>query len=229
MRYAIYFAPPAATRLWQAGCEWLGRDPLHLRALAQPRVAGVDSRTVSALTRRPRRYGFHATLKPPFKLVAGETREGLSAALSGFARTRHAFRLPQLQIGNLGGFIALRAPQPCRELDVLAAECVSKFDRFRQQPTRAELARRCRGLDARQRELLAQWGYPYVMDQWRFHMTLTDRIPETHGGTLAEFLSRWFEPALREPLWMTDLCLFIEERAGDQLRLDARFPMTGPV
>ncbi len=227
MRYAIYFAPPDDSILWKKGCQWLGRDPLHLRSLEQPGIPGLSVRTVSVLTERPRRYGFHATLKPPFSLIAGETRERLFAALSEFAREHEAFPLPPLEIGNLGGFLALRTRQPCRELDKLAEACVSNFDGFRRQPTRAEFARRCRGLDAQQRNLLERWGYPYVMDQWRFHMTLTGVVPETRAGAITEFLFRWFGPALREPLWVTDLCVFIEEQPGGEFRLGARFPMAG--
>lgn len=229
MRYAIYFSPPEDSNLWKTGCQWLGRDPLQMRMLEQPGVPGLSARTVLALTERPRRYGFHATLKPPFSLISGETRENLFAALSEFAHERHAFPLPQLQVGDLGGFLALRIRQPCRDLDNLARECVSRFDRFRRQPTRAEFARRCRGLDARQRDLLERWGYPYVMDQWRFHMTLTGPLPGTQAGAITGFLSRWFEPALREPLWVTDLCVFIEEEANGEFRLGARFPMAVPA
>ena len=95
--------------------------------------------------------------------------------------------------------------------------------------SRTEFARRCRGVDARQRELLERWGYPYVMDQWRFHMTLTGPLPGTQAGAITGFLSRWFEPALREPLWVTDLCVFIEEEANGEFRLGARFPMAVPA
>jgi putative phosphonate metabolism protein len=229
MRYAIYFAPPDGSDLWRTGCQWLGRDPLHMCSREQPGVPGLGSRTVSALTERPRRYGFHATLKPPFSLIAGETRENLYAALSEFAFKRNAFPLPRLRVGNLGGFVALRISQRSAELDKLAGDCVSIFDRFRQQPTRAELLRRSHGLDARQRVLLGRWGYPFVMDQWRFHMTLTAVVPALHAGAITGFLAEWFEPALHEPLWVNELCVFVEEEAGGEFRLDARFPMAGPA
>ncbi len=184
---------------------------------------------VSAVTKRPRRYGFHATLKPPFRLVDDETPESLFTALSEFAHERNAFALPRLRVGDLGDFLALRAEDECAQLDSLAEDCVVKFDRFRQRPSKAEFARRSRRLNARQRDLLEQWGYPYVLDQWRFHMTLTGSVPEAHAGTIGEFLSRWFEPALREPLWVTDLCLFLEEESGREFRLGARFPLARPA
>lgn len=184
---------------------------------------------MSDVTASPRRYGFHATLKPPFLLAETETLEKLFAALSAFACSRNAFQLPPLEVGNLGGFLALRVSRPCEELNMLADDCVSQFDRFRRQPTRSELARRRHDLDARQRALLERWGYPYVMDQWRFHMTLTGPLPGSQAGAITGFLSRWFESALRETIWVTDLCVFIEEEANGDFRLVARFPMAVPA
>jgi putative phosphonate metabolism protein len=229
MRYAIYFAPSEEGGLWKAGCHWLGRDPLRTVSLSRPRVPHVSSRTVAAMTTKPRRYGFHATLKPPFRLVEDETPENLRAALAEFACQRAAFALPRLEVGELGDFLALRALEECPELDRLAEECVVNFDRFRRCQSREELARRSHGLDARQRVLLERWGYPYVMDQWRFHMTLTGEVPEPHAGAITGFLRRWFEPVLREPLWVTDLCLYIEEKAGGEFRLGGRFPLANPA
>ena len=225
MRYAIYFAPPIDSILWTAGCQWLGRDPLRMRSLDQPDVPGIDAALLSEATTRPRRYGFHATLKPPFELGAGETEEALFAALTDFACNRKTILLPPLEIGNLRGFLALRTSQPCADLNKLADDCVSQFDCFRRQPTRQELKRRGQGLDARQAVLLQRWGYPHVMDQWRFHITLTGSVDGPQAEAIKAFLVDWFDAALRKPIRVGELCLFIEQKAGSEFQLRERFPL----
>jgi hypothetical protein len=110
-------------------------------------------------------------------------------------------------------------------MDTLAAECVARFDRFRLPSTCDERARRANGLSAKQQMLLERWGYPYVMDEWRFHMTLTDKLDESDTATLSAALRAWFDEALRERVRVSDLCVFVEPCAGAEMRLAARFPM----
>ena len=157
MRYAIYYTPPPESALADFGAAWFARTAPCLDA--------------------PRRYGFHGTLKAPFRLAAGTSEEELLAAVGELAATRAALCGPPLALAALAGFLALVPSAPFAELDGLAAECVAAFDRFRAPPTGAELARRRRaGLGPRQAALLLRWGYPYVMEAFRFHMTLTERL-----------------------------------------------------
>jgi putative phosphonate metabolism protein len=228
MRYAIYFAPPAGSLLWNRACHWLGRDPLAMLRLKQPAVPGVDPQRLSQITARPRRYGFHATLKPPFRLSATETPEQLFASIAEFVQTRNAFALPRLEIARLGDFLALRPQHECARLSQLAEECVACFDRFRAPLPVSELAQRRHGLDARQESLLRRWGYPYVMDEWRFHMTLSGKVRDEQIGVLTGFLSGWFDSALREPLVIEDLCVFLEAQDGGAFQLVRRFPLAPP-
>ena len=224
MRYAIYFAPPADGLLWKRACQWLGRDPLRLCQLRQPQVPGLAVTALSELTASARRYGFHATLKAPFRLSEGMTQNKLFAALSDFARGRRAFALPPLEVGNLGGFVALRLSQPCLQLDQLAMDCVRHFDHFRKPPGERELAQRLHGLDERQRALLHRWGYPYVMDQWRFHMTMGVPVDKVQSHAMADFLPIWLDSALQEQLVVEDLCVFVEPAPGEAFELARRFP-----
>ena len=228
MRYAIYFAPPAGSLLWNRGCEWLGRDPLTMGRLKQPAVPGVGPQRLSQITASPCRYGFHATLKPPFRLSATGNAEQLFASIAEFARTRNAFALPRLGVARLGDFLALRPQQECARLSQLAEECVACFDRFRAAPQASELVQRRHGLDARQESLLRRWGYPYVMDEWCFHMTLTGKVGDEQIGVLTNFLSTWFDSALREPLVIEDLCVFLEAQDGGAFQLVRRFPLAPP-
>lgn len=212
--------------LWRAGCRWLGRDPVSGADLEQPFVAGFASDALRELTAVPRRYGFHATLKAPFVMADGMSHDELYAELATFARSVKPFTLPQLELERMGSFLALCLSQPDEQLDTLATECVARFDRFRQLPTSEEQARRGSGLSENRKALLDQWGYPYVMDEWRFHMTLTGAIYDESADTISEFLTDYFQAPLREVVLVSDLCVFLEPHTGAEFRLAARFPMS---
>jgi hypothetical protein len=72
-------------------------------------------------------------------------------------------------------------------VEQLAADCVTVFDRFRRPLTPQERNRRiAAGARARQIENLDRWGYPFVFEDFRFHMTLTGAIDASrHGPTIA--------------------------------------------
>ena len=219
MRHALYFAPPATHPLWAAGCGWLGRDPGNGKA-----------GEVGPHRADPRRYGFHATLKPPFALREGATRSQLLAALSHFVDERAPFDMPALEVGTLGGFVALRpvdrdATAAGRPLRQLADDCVRLFDEFRRPPSPDELARRvAAGLDAPQRANLDRWGYPHVFDQWRFHMTLSDSLSDdaSRAALLADATCHFAE-ALTRPLRCDGVALFVQDAPGTDFRLLRRF------
>jgi hypothetical protein len=218
VRYALYFAPPAGHPLWSAGCDWLGRDPE-----SGATGAGGDHRV------QPRRYGFHATLKPPFALRGDASPAELFAALDRFAGQCLRFRMPPLAVGALGDFVALRpvdpqANAPGHPLRALADDCVRLFDEFRRPPSEPETARRLKpGLDDAQRANVLRWGYPHVFDRWRFHMTLSDGLPPAILPGLAADAARHFAGALGEPLYCDAIALFAEEAPGADFRLLRRF------
>ncbi len=217
-RYALYFAPAATHPLWAAGCAWLGRDPE-----SGATSAGGDCRA------DPRRYGFHATLKPPFSLRDGATRSQLLAALSHFVDEQAPFDMPRLGVATLGDFVALRpverdATVANRPLRQLADDCVRLFDDFRAPPSASERARRLGvELDALQRENVDRWGYPHVFEQWRFHMTLSDSLPAAQARPLLADATRHFAAALAEPLRCDGVALFVEDAPGADFRLLRRF------
>ena len=227
MRYAIYFAPRENDALWRAGCRWLGRDPVNGAMLDHPVVPNMSAADVSELTVSPRRYGFHATLKPPFRLVSGIAPNAFFDAVTDFANRRRPFQLPRLQVQRLASFLALQAAEPCQELHLLAADCVKEFDEFRAAESDDERVRRGEGLTEPQRAHLVRWGYPYVMDQWRFHMTLTDKLPASRVLPLEHFLTDWFAPVLEDRVWVQDLCVYVEPDPGRHFKLAARFPLGG--
>jgi len=177
-RYAIYYAPPTTSTLWQRASSWLGRDAIGDDAVPQPRFAKLSDIDFAAITADPRHYGFHATLKAPFTLASGRSENELMDAVSAFAAQRSVFRgdiVPQA----LGRFIAFRMKGASSDMDTLHAHCVRAFEPFRAPLSDADLARRRRaGLTPLQDEHLIEWGYPYVFESFRFHMTLTAGIDD---------------------------------------------------
>jgi hypothetical protein len=107
-------------------------------------------------------------------------------------------------------------------LHALAAEVVERFDDFRAPMTRAELARHDHAsLTPRQRELLKRWGYPYVLDEFRFHLTLTDRIPVERRPEVERALSDWFAMLLGADVPVDALAVFTEAEPGAPFELHA--------
>lgn len=226
MRYAIYFAPPPDSPLARFGDAWLGRDAASGAALVAPTLPGLAAARQAAITRAPRGYGFHATLKPPFRLRDGEAEDALVRALAAFAAGQPAFAAPPLALASIDGFLALVLGGPSPAMQALADAAVAELDRFRAPPEAAELARRRQaGLSPRQDALLDRWGYPYVMEEFRFHMTLTDRLAEPEHGLVRAGLTGLVAPLCREPLQVADICLFVQ-RDGD-FRLERRFALQG--
>ena len=208
-RYAIYYAPPAGP-LAEFGARWLGWDPVTGRTCAYPEVAGLPC-AVAELTATPHKYGFHGTLKPPFRLAPGTEAGRLIVALDALAADLAQLALEGLALRRIDGFLALTPRGDTSALARLAAEVVERLHRFRAPVPEAELARRRgKGLSPRQEALLMRWGYPYVMEDFRFHLTLTGSLaPETAAMTEAA-LAPLLAPILPEPFEVRELCLFGE-------------------
>lgn len=173
VRFALYYLPPEGA-LSSFGAQWLGWDARRGAGVPQFPEAGL-----AEVTAAPRRYGFHATLKPPFRLAPGETLEALGAAVEAMVAECAPARAEGLVLAPLGAFLALLPVGEAADLSRVAARCVTALDRFRAPPSAAELARRrAARLTPEQEAHLLRWGYPHVLDQFRFHMTLTGRLPK---------------------------------------------------
>lgn len=229
MRYAVYYAPRPEQALANLGRSWLGRDAETGAAVPPPSWTEDWAAEWPGLTAEPRRYGFHGTLKPPFRLAAGGTVEALHGAVARLAADHRPVALAGLQPAVLDGFLALVETVPCAALAALADACVTELDRFRAPPTAAELARRrAAPLTPRQDDNLRRWGYPYVFDMFRFHMTLTGRVAErARRDALEALLTAHFGTALAGPVAVEDLCLFVEPAPGAPFTVLARWPLGG--
>lgn len=227
VRYAIYFAPARASPWWRAGCTWLGRDPETDEVLEPPQPPTLQT-TVASLTRAPRRYGWHATLVPPFRLVDGATGQDLLEAAQTWARRQNRFHLP-VEAALLGDFVALQpvGDQAATAARDLAVDALRSLTALRSPPSPREIERRSQApLTQRQRTLLQAWGYPYVLDEFRFHMTLSDTIA---SDAAREAMIAWWrdEVARLGPLAIDGAAIFTEPTPGARFALWRRLPF-GP-
>ena len=228
MRAALYFAPPANHPLSDAAAAWLGRDALSGARRDRGLVSGVDPATIDALTADPRRYGFHATMKAPFRMAEGRNLDGLRLCLDAFCRARAPILIPELRLERIGPFFALTPGQDLPDLLSLAADAVRAFDPFRAPPTAEEIGRRRpERLTPRQRAYLADWGYPYVFEEFRFHMTLTGPVPEEQQVAMEAVLRARFADFIGRPLMVDALCLFVEPDPPGDFVVDTATPLSG--
>lgn len=227
-RYALYVAPEPGSALSEFGADWLGRDCATGETRPQPAVDGLSPDRLAELTESARGYGFHATIKPPFYLREGRSEVELLDAFAGFAKGREPFEV-RLGLRSLGGFLALMLTPPDHRMSTLAADAVRDLDPFRALPSEAELARRRKsGLSAQQETLLQQWGYPYVMGEFRFHMTLSARLPEgPERDAIVAALTPRAEAATAEPFRIDALALFKQPSKGADFIQVERFGFGG--
>ncbi len=227
-RYALYFCPQQSSMLYRFGCRWLGRDVVTGADLEQPDLFAISPERLRAATASARRYGFHATLKPPFRLVDGMGEADLVEAAQRFAAGLTAFQAPPLVLRDLAGFLALQLSEPSVEMEMLAAACVTGLDHFRAPPSAAEIARRrSSGLTPRHEELLARWGYPFVMEAFRFHMTLTEKLEEEERALFEEVLDPMVDRFAGEKLTVDSVALYREPAPGQPFMLLTYLPFGG--
>jgi putative phosphonate metabolism protein len=226
VRYALYFNPEPGSALDRLGASVLGYDSSSGEAVPQPALPGIDPAQQEQLTAQPRHYGFHATLKAPFRLRAGFRPAALLAALRDFAGRQPPVRVGPVALAELGSFLALTPVGDTRQLDLFAAEIVAVFDEFRAALSAQERARRSAGcLSQRQETLLERWGYPFVFNEFRFHMTLTGSLPEEARAAWAAALRE--HCADLEPVTVDAISLLRQDHPASRFRVVERVPLTG--
>ncbi len=210
-RFAIYFAPSKQDPLWGLGSSWLGRDARSGYAVSQPDLLDAAGGDLAAITEGPRFYGFHATLKAPFCLKRGLLLGALEERCKRLAAEMEAVPEVTLEVSELTGFLALMTASPSVALHSLAAACVESFDDLR-EPLSTEERRRYHGpgLTEVQAALLDRWGYPYVMEEFRFHMALTSRLSKPNRGEVKALARDHFAAALDQPLAVDAISLFAQ-------------------
>jgi putative phosphonate metabolism protein len=225
-RYAVYFGPRPNEPLHDFGKFWFGIDPETGASLPTSPLAGHSEDLHSAIIKAPRHYALHGTLKPPFVLADGTEYDALKQAVSDLAATLSPVTLSPLYLKDLNGFLALCPTEPSAVLRALAGRCVTELDAFRRPASEGEIEkRRAAGLTPNQDANLLRWGYPYVLDDFRFHITLTSRLQDKEIQTVAAALSPRVSPILTAPTVLQDLCLYGEPEDGSPFRIVARIPL----
>ncbi|MEO8882798.1 MAG: DUF1045 domain-containing protein [Devosia sp.] len=199
--------------------------------MAEGDIAGLDSARRFALTIAARRYGFHATLKAPMALDAKLEGKDLDRALKAYAETVAPVDIGPIVLRPIDGFLALVPDTQSRDLTDFVQRIVAAFDDFRAPVSEAERAKRIAAskLTPRQVELLDQFGYPYVMEQFRFHMTLTDRLQPQDQAEVAAAAAQWFAPIIGKDLLLDRLVLFQEAEPGAPFRRLRDYPLGGEL
>ena len=224
-RYALYYAPrPGAFADFAAA--WLGWDAAKGQPAAHPDLGELPV-PIAELTAEPRKYGFHGTLRAPFRLADGLEPATLATKVEGLAQRLPPVVCQDLVLQDLHGFVALIPRGNDQGVRALAQEVVRVSNAWRAPLTPAEIARRRpETLTARQRDLLIEWGYPFVMEAFQFHLTLTGKLDPDIAATVRTVLEQTLAPLLPLPFAIEDLCLFGEDAEG-RCHLLHRYPLLG--
>jgi putative phosphonate metabolism protein len=221
MRAAIYFTPAKNDPLTVRAAGWLGRDAFDDRIVRDP-----DPK-MDVLVSNPARYGFHATLKAPFRLDDSITLNELDRELAAFAQRTQAVSLGTLAVTRLTHFFALTVQAALPRLLQVEEAVRTTFEPFRAPLTEQEMVRRNpQSLTERQQTNLSRWGYPHVGQDFRFHMTLTNAIvDEDEAARVEKRLHSQFNPVLETPVVIDALALFVEPRPGAPFYVQSRHPL----
>jgi putative phosphonate metabolism protein len=227
-RYAIYYVPTPESDLNRFGGDLLGYDAFSGGDLPFPDGIAQAVPDWHELTRDPRKYGFHATLKAPFTLAHGCNEAGLINACKAFAGKARLIPVIKPVVNPISGFIAVVPEEPPAELTRLAADCVAEFDAFRAPLTAEDRARRNpSALSAAQNAHLDRWGYPYVMEDFRFHMTLTTRVPAARRERLVAMLRERFAALGLRELAIDRIAVFRQDDSGSRFRVVSHVGLNG--
>jgi hypothetical protein len=221
-RYAIFYTPTGA--LADFGAQWLGWDSARGRVVPHPLIDGID---VAAITQTPRKYGLHATLKAPFHLAEGCDLGRLQDVATHFAASQAAFSIGALALRYDSGFVALRPnAQPAALLD-FAAATVKAFDTFRAPLTDMDIARRRKAsLTSRQDQQMLEWGYPFIFDDFHFHLTVSGPLLRDAAQRLIKSLNPYFENIVPDP-FMIDTITLMGQDAHGMFHHIHRYALTG--
>jgi putative phosphonate metabolism protein len=219
-RYAIYHVPAHDSALYRFGAEVIGYDAFTGEGCDFPQALRAFP-DWTALTEDPRKYGFHGTLKAPFPLVATAREDALIAAVEKFSARGVPIITPVVDL--LGDFIAIVPKEPVTALSHLADDCVTQFERFRAPLTEAERARRLKSkLTPRQIGHVDKYGYPYVFEDFRFHMTLTGRLTDSRRDDILAKLREEFAALRIAELAIDAISLFRQPASDKPFEIIAR-------
>jgi hypothetical protein len=226
-RYAIYYTPAPFSALARFGSGVIGYDCFDAVEVAHMRLDGIDSNIQKLMTLDPRWYGFHATIVAPFHLKS-ISEDDFIAMVSTYATETAPVRIGGLKVATIGEFVALIPTVPNEDITRFAADCVATFNPCRAPVTAADRERRLSSkLSPRQIELLDQWGYPYVLDEFRFHMTLTGALLDNMRDMFRDALEFAFAERSNDSLELDAISVMRQDDAGARFRVLRRCRLRG--
>ena len=232
-RYAIYYVPQPGGTFAEFGANWLGWDCATARPRTHPVIKGIP-KPIQIFTDVPRRYGFHATLKAPFELADHCTFDALAAGVEALCAELPVTTLDGLRPSHFNGFVAL-LPQTngsrtnASQINAIAAHILRGLDHFRAPLSADSMARRrAQGLTDRQDELLRRWGYPFVLEEFQFHMTLTGHVLAGEAQAICQALRPHLMRIVPGQVLIDSVALMGEDSNG-MFRLIQRYALTGPT
>jgi hypothetical protein len=228
-RYAVYFAPNVEQHWWAQASQWLGRCAVSQQMNVQPLIAGVSTKRFAELTEHPRRYGFHATMRAPFVLTSQYQPTDLIDRVNMLCRDVKPFVLPRLQVTLLDQFLALVPERNAAQVTLLEEQCVTVLNDYAEPLGPEELGRRrSAGLSAQEDALLLRWGYPYVLERFRFHCSLTGSLVSASRqeiSALTQAAHQHFDQL--PPCLFDSLAIFVEPTRGADFVLLQQCPLMG--
>jgi hypothetical protein len=228
-RYAIYFSPEPNTPLHEFSKRWLGvvDGGVDRKRDIIPTVPGMSPERVRTLTESTWRYGFHGTLKPPFELNPASSRDALLAAARIICKSLAPVELPPLELAIIGKFIALTPLSSSAKLEALAAQCVRTFEGFRMPLSDELMAHYMRNkLTVHQTQMLEHWGYPYVMEEFRFHISVTERIDDAaERAAMMAAIEVLAADVVKKPITIRELSVFYQPDRDHPMTILERIPV----
>lgn len=183
-RYAIYYAPPKESNLEEFGRYWFGWDPLnaklinnkqrinYLNGFGIKNLKNIDKNVLIA-----KKYGFHGTLIPPFKLNKNYSTNLLFKKTEDIAKKFKKFKFYKFKLKKINNFYAFVQNKKNNNINKLSNRLVRELFKFRSPLTKKEIDRRNPSkLSKLQLNILHKWGYPYLMSEFNFHMTLASEV-----------------------------------------------------
>jgi hypothetical protein len=223
-RYAIYYTPRPGSALAAFGRSWFGRanDGATLQAFSDAGLAGPSFAKIPAT---PGRYtGLHALFKAPFALRDGIGPDALKTRLISFAARRKPIATGPLTLSRAGRFLVLRPVDPTPALEWLAAQCVGAFEDFSAiVGEEACIGDTASPLSDYQRLLLASFGDPYVLSEYRFYIALTGPLDPAHLDRVAQALWPVLEEICASGVTVDGLSLFADAGGRSPMRLMGRY------
>jgi len=230
-RYGIFYCPTGD--LAQFGAAWLGWDNAAGETVPHPLMPEID---VAGLTKTPRKYGLHGTLKAPFHLAQSSSLSDVQITAKTFAARHAPVNIGALSLRYGNGFVGLRPegahseqrPEGAQDaLRAFAADIVRSFDPHRAPLSDDYITRRRKSrLSAQQDAQMLDWGYPYIFDDFHFHLTLTGRVQPDIAQAVITALTPLITPALPDP-FIIDAITIVGEDANGMFHQIHRYTLTG--